>query len=132
VQYRAALSLQPGLVNARFNLANALLRSRQLDAAIVEYRRVLAVYPNDSLAKDRLAVALRGRAGQLTSQDKIEAAEADYRELIVLVPNDAALRLDFGDVLLRRGKRAEAIQQYKKALAIDPSNEAAKLRSAMK
>ncbi len=131
-QYRRALALQPGLVNARFNLANALVRAGKLEEAIDQYHRVLAAYPKDTLAGDRLAGALRTSARQLTSQDKTEAAEARYRELIERAPQDAATRVEFGDVLLRRGKRQEAVAQYQKALAIDPQNEAARARRDMR
>jgi Flp pilus assembly protein TadD len=131
-QYRRALALQPDLVNARFNLANALVRSGKMEEAIDEYHRVLAAFPKDKLAGDRLAVALLTSARQLSKQDKTEAAEARYRELIERAPNDAPSRVEFGDVLLRRGKRKEAIAQYQKALSLDPQNEAARDRRDMR
>ena len=131
-QYRRALTLDPGFVNARFNLANALVRSGKVEEAIDEYHRVLAVYPKDALAGDRLAKALLMSARQLTSQDKTEAAEARYRELVERAPNDAAVRVEFGDVLLRRGKRKDAVAQYQKALSIDPQNDAARARRDMR
>jgi tetratricopeptide (TPR) repeat protein len=99
-----------------------------VEEAIDEYHRVLTAYPKDTLAGDRLANALLISARQLTKQDKTEAAESRYRELVERAPHDAATRVEFGDVLLRRGKRQEAVAQYQKALAIDPQNEAARAR----
>jgi len=64
-QFQRALELQADFVNARFNLANALLKSGRLDEAIENYRQVAAALPEDPLAKQRLehALALRARRG---------------------------------------------------------------------
>ena len=79
-QFRLALGERPDFANARFNLANALVRSGKLEEAIADYRQVVAVFPGDPVAKDRLEKALEARAGELTSQGKREAAAALYRE----------------------------------------------------
>lgn len=66
-QFEAAIQLRPDFVAARFSLANAQLRTGNLDAAIENLRQVVAANPNDPLPKQRLEKALesqRARAGQ--------------------------------------------------------------------
>jgi len=125
-QYQAALRLRPEYAAARFNLANTLVKAGRLDDAVEQYRKALEVYPNDPQAKQRLALALRMRARELAGEDKWEEAAARDRELVELTPEDAAAHNDYGIVLARLGKRADAVAEFDRALAIDPGNEAVK------
>ncbi len=66
-QFTAAVELRPDFTAARFNLANAQLRTGNLDAAIRNLRQVVSADPNDPLPKRRLEEALeaqKARAGQ--------------------------------------------------------------------
>jgi thioredoxin-like negative regulator of GroEL len=49
-------------------------------------------------------------------------AEQEYAVLVGLKPSDAVLRYNYGVFLQRAGKIAPALVQYKKAVALDPSN----------
>jgi hypothetical protein len=60
-QFRMALALRGDYSNARFNLANALVKAGKLDDAIAEYKRILEGNPEDELTRDRLEKALAAR-----------------------------------------------------------------------
>jgi predicted Zn-dependent protease len=56
--------LKGDFVNARYNLARALIKAGRLDQAIENLRAVVAAYPNDAAAQEYLAQALALRARQ--------------------------------------------------------------------
>ncbi len=63
-QYRRVLELNPGHLQARNNLANALLVTGRVDEAIAQYREVLRRNPSDRLVQENLDRALEIRRGQ--------------------------------------------------------------------
>jgi len=63
-QFQIAVRLKGDFVNARYNLARALIKAGRLDEAIENLRAVVAAYPNDAAAQGYLAQALALRARQ--------------------------------------------------------------------
>lgn len=124
-QYELALQGRPDFPGARFNLANALTRAERFEAALAEYRKVLAGAPADGALRNRVAGVLAPRAEQFSAQEKWAGAVAFYAESAGITPNDARLRNDFGVALWRLGKRTEALEQFDRALALDPDDKAA-------
>jgi hypothetical protein len=61
-QFQIAVRERGDFVNARYNLARALLKSGRLDEAIDNLRAVVAAYPNDQAAREYLAKAVEARA----------------------------------------------------------------------
>jgi tetratricopeptide (TPR) repeat protein len=61
-QFQIAIQLKGDFVNARYNLARALIKAGELDRAIENLRAVVAAYPNDRAAREYLANALAARA----------------------------------------------------------------------
>jgi len=125
-QFQTALRLRPDYAGARFNLAEALQKANRLDEAIENFRRVTTAYPDDDTARFGLQRALEAQARRLTAQNDWKAAATIFRELVKLAPQDGSLHNDFGEMLLRANQPAEALEQFRKALEIDPANQAAR------
>ena len=126
VQFRHALRVQPDYANARYNLANILADEGKLDDAAANFREILAAFPEDKGAKGHLIEALTELGNSSGSQGRLDAAAEYYRELVALQPTNANLRNNYGTLLARAGNLAAAIDQFKAALKIDPSNAAAR------
>jgi predicted Zn-dependent protease len=60
-QFQIAVREKGDFVNARYNLARALIKAGRLDEAIENLRAVVAAYPNDQTAREYLAKALDAR-----------------------------------------------------------------------
>src|SRR5262249_15176411 len=92
--FRQALALDAKLTEARMNVAQIVLSSRNYDEAETQFREVLKLRKNDYAALVGLGVALRGQATVLRSagqQDKfalkIDDAEKSYRGAIEIDRN---------------------------------------------
>jgi Flp pilus assembly protein TadD len=97
-----------------------------VDQAIENFRQVIAAYPGDDTARYGLQKALEAQARELTEQGDWRRAGKAYSELVELAPGDAGLRNDYGEALLHLNQSAQAREQFEKALALDPANEAAR------
>ncbi len=110
--YTAALALRPGNPGACVNLGNALVLKGDLEGAVVAFRDALDGHPDYSGARRQLARALE-RKGDL------DGAVAELRES-TRHANGGEDHLWLGNLLWRGGRRDEAIDSYRKAIAIDP------------
>lgn len=111
--YTAALALRPHNPAACANLGNALQSLGDLDGAIAAFREAIEGHPDYLLARVNL-----GRA--LEIKGDADGAIAQLRQAV----RDGNLALhhnDLGNVLVHSGHRDEAIECYKKALALDPN-----------
>jgi tetratricopeptide (TPR) repeat protein len=91
------------------NLGNALAAHGEMDGAIAQYRKALALDPDSELAHNNLGLALarRGRA---------EAAIAEYRAALRSKPDYGEAHNNLGSVLADQGRLAEAVAEYRAAL----------------
>lgn len=89
-----------------------------------DFRRWLAVQPDDRLAWRRLALAL-------AQSDSLGPALAEYDWLCKRAPEDTDLALERARVLMWMGRQSEAIAAYRSVLAQDPENAGARLGVAM-
>ena len=70
--FEAALALDPDQPEARFNLANLVLESGDLELAVAEFRRVLQADPEFADAHFNLAVALERLGGRSQARAHLE------------------------------------------------------------
>ena len=125
VQFRQALRVQPSYSNARYNLANSLADLGDLDAAIAEFKTLLAGNPDDQNARQHLEIALEERGTDHVRTGNWQAAESCFRELAELDPASSQTHDQLGLVLAKRGNAAEALKEFRRALAADPNDQTA-------
>jgi Tfp pilus assembly protein PilF len=78
----------------------------------------LKIQPDYIPARYNLAKAL-ARTGQF------DEAVQDFKQAEAAFPQDAQVHNDFGELYLRMGKPAEALEQFDKALAANPTHSTA-------
>ncbi len=143
--YERALAAKPSLRHAAVNLGVLLERQGDAPAASAVYGGVVRDFPEDTIARARLAALYRA-SGQLddawrlareallrdpTSVDAnkvlanvaLQRKELELANLIALrtqklAPKDPELPFLAGQVLARRGDEAAAAVQYRKAIAL--------------
>ena len=84
--YRTALALDPGHVNARFNLAGALRRSGEPEAAADELRRLVERFPEDPDFRTALGGALldSGRPREaIAAQERVLARSPEHPDALI-------------------------------------------------
>jgi tetratricopeptide (TPR) repeat protein len=146
------LSANGDLYTCHAELAMVLVTLDRSRDALAHFRALVALRPNDYMARMWLAndLAVLHRADEaipaftdairlqpndpiarvnfatfLTEVGKIDDALAQYHQCTELVPNDADLRVTYANALLKAGKRSDAIIQASEALRLNPQNSAA-------
>ncbi len=146
---RKAIELRPAFDHARRQLIVALARSGRRDEATLLCEQSIAALPNSAelhfyrsnlhlQSGDKVAaIASCQRALALNSQllparqslsrllletDQFEQAEASYRSEIQLTPNQFSPYHLLGVTLSRRARPAEAIEQFKRAIELNPDS----------
>lgn len=154
-QYRLVLRHPVGLdlaavraqVDSRFHLANLLVRRKQFDDAISEFRQVLRQRPDFAEAhcnlgavlfdlaafeecercyrealrlKPAFAEAHNNLGGLLLKLRRLDEAELNLREACKLRPNFAEALNNLGDLLRLRGRLEEAEASCREALRLKP------------
>lgn len=110
---RQAIRLLPDVPEYRLQLADALLRLGELDAAIEECRSAIRLQPDDGRAHLQLGLLLAAK------QDWHAAASA-LKEAIRLEPQLPHAHYSLGHVHYSLGDVAAAIQSYRRALELRP------------
>jgi tetratricopeptide (TPR) repeat protein len=113
-QYRIVQQFVPHAYIAHDALAAVLRAQGNLDAAVAEYRRVLAIKPTSGSACYHVAWCYR-------KQGKPEAV-AWYRRAIRLEPTYAPAYLDLGELLFRQGQLEESLKVCRQGLAVLPDH----------
>ena len=112
----AAIDFAPDDAAAHFAWANTKANSfdfNELPLAVGAYERAAALSPNDFRYWAALG-KMRERVG-----DEVGAEKA-VRKSVELAPNYTQVRWQFGNILLRRDKRAEAVAELRRATDSDP------------
>jgi tetratricopeptide (TPR) repeat protein len=96
-----------------FDRGTELLKKRNLDEAITDFRKALELKPDFPDALSNLGGALSGKGDQ-------DGAIAAYQKALELRPNDPADIQNLGIVLRHKGQFDEAIALYRKAIQLKP------------
>ena len=116
-----AVRLAPGLPDARYALAQALIREGRRQEAqvhLAEFQRLGTDARAHAKQEDEIA-ALRSDAMRLSSQKQPVAAVEAWKKVIALEPNTAQHYLDLADTLVRAGQLMESVEYYAKAADLD-------------
>uniref|UniRef100_A0A182SRC0 dolichyl-phosphate-mannose--protein mannosyltransferase n=1 Tax=Anopheles maculatus TaxID=74869 RepID=A0A182SRC0_9DIPT len=152
--YRRALELKPNYANCLYNLGNLYIDKQNSSMALRYWREaiqqnprhskawanILALYDNrgrtdDIIRTSALALTflpndtaiLFTRANAFGKLGQYETAETLYRQIIAARPDHAVYRANLGVLYHRWGQRnAQAIEQYRAALRLDPNLRSAK------
>ncbi|HWA89964.1 MAG TPA: sulfotransferase [Rhizomicrobium sp.] len=109
-----ALALVPGFALARYNYANLLFKLQRYEAALVELDTLLAGDAANPLFRQM-------KADVLLAMGEGEAALDLFRALAFDHPERAECRVNYGHALRATGKRREATDAYREAIALRPS-----------
>ncbi len=119
--YRKSVAAKPDVFESNLNLGIQLAKSGQPEAEQF-LRAATLLTPTSHVAEGQ------GRAwislGQVLEKSKPDEAVAAYRKAAELRPKDPEPRLEAGLLLEKEEKFADAEQEYKAALALDPSPDA--------
>jgi len=116
---RAAVRIQPDHAEARNLLGSALVAMGRNTEALEQFRAAVKARPDYGNARYNLARAL-ARAGK--PEEAVENFEIVEKEF----PGDATVRDELAELYLRQQKFAEAVEQFDQALALDPTDTAAR------
>ena len=115
--YRRGLAVDPENVEILNALGFSLFQQGKSEEAVVALEQALAVDPAHAKAHNNMALAS-------IDLGELELAEAHYRESLAIEPQPA-IHNDLGFVLDRQGMTDEAVEQYRKALELDPESASA-------
>jgi tetratricopeptide (TPR) repeat protein len=110
-----ALTLEPSADGARFDYATALFRQQKATTALIEVDRLLARRPADPAYRNLLAACL----ALLGEHDRVIAL---YEALLETYDRQPGLWLNYGHALRTIGRRAEAVDAYKRCIALAPDH----------
>jgi tetratricopeptide (TPR) repeat protein len=113
--YSAALQINPKLVEAFENLAEAQTELKLFDDALLSIRAAIALKPNRAISHTRLARILV-RLGQY--QEAIDAAT----HALKLSPNNATTHMIRSNAHRGLNQLQESIADLRQAIALDPNN----------
>ncbi len=111
-KFKAAVAMDPGLMEARVSHGELLLKMRRDEEAVAVLRAAVAHKATYSFAWYQLAFALR-ETGKLA-----EAADA-YQSYIKLRPTDPDPYYGLGKVLQKMGRRGEALNAFETYVSME-------------
>lgn len=95
----------------------ALLIQRDLDGAQAEFNTASLLSPGNPLSR-------LGSCMVLEAAGRADEARVSLESLVSDFPDDATARFTLANLLVRSGRRQEALAQYQAALRLDPGNDA--------
>jgi len=123
---KRAIALDPGYIDARFNLASVEGAKSEWEAAANDFKQVLAARPENAKALQHLGEVLVYWGDELGRAGQHREALLRYREALDLRPNDAHLHGQIGMELAAMARLDEAQVEFERSLRIDPKSEPAR------
>jgi tetratricopeptide (TPR) repeat protein len=122
--YERLVALAPRQREAHADLGNLYARTGRLDDAVAAYRRELALDPTSFLAHANLGLALARQERDAEALPHLERAIRSYQEQAVpgwvtSSQRMSAVYVALGDIRSRAGDLDAAIEDYRRALALD-------------
>lgn len=108
------VGLYPNDERAQFNLATYYFGQQELDSAIEHEKKTTELAPNFSGAYNILGYAY-SQKGDYTD------AEQAFKKYVELIPQDPNPYDSYAELLLKMGRFADSVVQYRKALSVDPN-----------
>ncbi len=108
-----ALDREPGHHGMRFTLANVLFQQQKAPEALPHLERLLALDPADPAYRNLMA-------GCLALVGDFDRAIAMNEALLAAYPRQPRIWLNHGHALRTVGRRAEAVEAYRRAIALAP------------
>jgi tetratricopeptide (TPR) repeat protein len=105
----------PSYPAGHFNYAFELRRRGDVDGAVTEYRKAIALDPGMALAYSNLGALLQ-------SKNELAEAESLYRKTIELRPEYALAWNNLGIVRYKRGDGNGAVQAFRHAIELKPDD----------
>jgi predicted Zn-dependent protease len=112
---RHALSVEPGSVRVRFDLAHALFAARRAEPALEALAPLLEAEPANPAYRNLQAACL----GLLGDDRQAEAINA---ELALAFPDNPRVAVNHGHAARTAGGRERAIAAYRRAIALSPQS----------
>jgi Tfp pilus assembly protein PilF len=120
---RSAQMQKNKALNDAYNAGMTAFQAKDYQTAIDSFTKAGEIDPKQSAVWIQLAQAYDGMANTKTGADKEAAlgkAGENYTKALELLPGDAGLHNNFGLVLAKQKKFAEAQAELEKAAALDP------------
>ena len=119
--YRKSVAAKPDLFESNLYLGLQLARTGQADAEQF-LRAATQLKPADHVPEGQYSAWIA--VGRFLEKKNSEEALGAYHQAAVFQPKEAEPHLDAGQLLERENKFADAEQEYKQAVALDPSSDA--------
>ena len=110
--YKELVRLFPNDERAHTLLGNLYFGRQEYDAAVKEFVRATAINPSFSQPYNQLGYAYR-------FLDRLDDAEVAFKKYVQLIPDDPNPHDSYAELLMKRGRFAESIKAYEKALSLD-------------
>ncbi len=125
-QLRRALEINPECPGANNDLGYALVLTGKTEEAIHYFRTEIRLCPQNQDAHFNLGRACMSLAQAETMKiEHIEEAIREFGAAARIMPDWGPAHLELGNALAARGRRAEAISHYRRAVKLMPKNAAA-------
>jgi len=112
--YQSLVMKYPNDERAHNLLGNNFFGTQEYEKAIAEYEQVILINPEFSQLYNQMGYAYR-------FLKKYDEAETAFKKYVELIPDDPNPYDSYAELLMKRGKFEASIEQYQKALKINPN-----------